>query len=293
MRANDRQRPQPPRRKRGSPASRRVAPLAALILAATACTGPARTTSEYQAKSVDTADEVVSASRTVLLVARLGDEERSFATTIAVTVTDAESDADTARDAFTSIQPPDAESDQLRAALLPTVEQACDVIAEVRIAARRSEGGLSQIAAPLEQLADQLDAFSTRYGGAHEEDARDLPGGSHRVRWLRRHRGSRREQRDRRTVRDAVGVGGGHRRHRDRGLRGDVGARRHDVEAPSVRCRPGAPRGPLGRRQPRGIVLHQPAHGRRRDRWSRSRDRAGHWPELSAVGAAARDRGLD
>jgi hypothetical protein len=141
-----------------------VAPLAALILAATACTGPARTTSAYQAKSVDTADEVVSASRTVLLVARLGDEERSFATTIAVTVTDAESDADTARDAFTSIQPPDAESDQLRAALLPTVEQACDVIAEVRIAARRSEGGLSQIAAPLEQLADQLDAFSTRYG---------------------------------------------------------------------------------------------------------------------------------
>jgi hypothetical protein len=164
MRANDRQRSQPPRRTPGSRASQGLAPLAALILAATACTGPARTTSAYQTKSVDTADEVVSASRTVLLAARLGDERRSFATTIAVTVTDAESDADTARDAFTSIQPPDAESDQLRAALLPTVEQACDVIAEVRIAARRADGGLSQIAAPLEQLADQLDAFSARYG---------------------------------------------------------------------------------------------------------------------------------
>jgi hypothetical protein len=164
MRANDIERSQLPRRARGSRASRRLAALAALILAASACTGPARTTSAYQTKGVDTADEVVSASRTVLLAARLVDEERSFATTIAVTVTDAESDADTARDAFTSIQPPDAESDQLRAALLPTVEQACDVIAEVRIAARRADGGLSQIAAPLERLADQLDAFSTRYG---------------------------------------------------------------------------------------------------------------------------------
>jgi hypothetical protein len=138
--------------------------LITLMLAATACTGPARTTSAYQSKAVDTADEVVSASRTVLLAAQLGDEGRSFATTIAVTVADAETDADTARDAFVSVQPPDPESDELRAALLPTVQRACDVIAEVRIVARRADGGLSQIAAPLQQLADELDAFSTRYG---------------------------------------------------------------------------------------------------------------------------------
>jgi hypothetical protein len=39
------------------------------------------------------------------------------------------------------------------------------VIAEVRIAARRAEdGSLSGIAAPLEQIANELDGFSARYG---------------------------------------------------------------------------------------------------------------------------------
>ena len=130
---------------------------------ATACTGPARTASAYQTKATNTADEVVSASRTVVLAAQLGDDGRSFSSTIAVTLEDAETDAETARDAFTSIQPPDASSDAIRASLLPVVEHACDVIADVRIAARRADGGLSQIAAPLGQIADQLDAFSARY----------------------------------------------------------------------------------------------------------------------------------
>jgi hypothetical protein len=138
----------------------------ALFLAAalvTACTGPARTASVYQTKATNTADEVVSASRTVLLAAQLGDDARSFSSTIAVTIEDAETDAETARDAFSSIQPPDAGSDAIRTSLLPMVDHACDVIADVRIAARRADGGLSPIAAPLDQIADQLDAFSTRY----------------------------------------------------------------------------------------------------------------------------------
>lgn len=131
-----------------------------VVLAATACTGPARTTSAYEAKAAETADEVVSASRTVLLAAQLGDDGRSFSSTIAVTIADAETDADTARDAFSSIQPPDAASDQIRATLLPTVQQACDVIADVRIAARRADvGALVSTAAPLAQIADQLESF--------------------------------------------------------------------------------------------------------------------------------------
>jgi hypothetical protein len=147
---------------------RAVAPLAALALVcciATACTGPARTTSTYQSKAADTAEEVVSASRTVLLAAQIGDAGRSFPQTIAVTIANAETDAETARDAFSSIQPPDATSDEIRATLLPSVERVCNVIAEVRIAARRADvGSLSQIAAPLEQLADDLEGFSERYG---------------------------------------------------------------------------------------------------------------------------------
>jgi hypothetical protein len=144
---------------------RALATFAALILAATACTGPARTTSTYESKATNTADEVVSASQTVLLAAQLGDNGRSFPPTIAVTIADAETDAQTARDAFSSIQPPDAESDQIRATLLSTVQHACDVIADVRIAARRAEdSSLSSVAAPLEQIVNELDGFSARYG---------------------------------------------------------------------------------------------------------------------------------
>lgn len=142
---------------------RTMAFLLAAVLA-TACTGSARTTSAYRTKAADTADEVISASRTVVLAARIADDGRSFAPTTAVTIADAETDAETARDSFSSVQPPDAASDEIRASLLPTVQRACDVIADVRIAARRADGGLSQIAAPLEQIADQLDELLAQYG---------------------------------------------------------------------------------------------------------------------------------
>jgi hypothetical protein len=165
MRANDIERRSCPKRRRRPRAPRLAwALLINLALGLTACTGPARTSSAYEDKATNTADEVVSASRTVLLAAHVGDEGRSLPTTIAVTIADAETDAQTARDAFASIQPPDETSDQIRAALLPSVQHACDVIAEVRIAARRADTNLSQIAAPLQQIADQLDEFSTRYG---------------------------------------------------------------------------------------------------------------------------------
>jgi hypothetical protein len=149
-------------------AVRLMAAVAAITFASvgvTACTGPARTASTYQSKAVNTADEVVSAARTVLLAAEIRDEGRSFPQTIAITIENAETDAETARDAFSSIQPPDAASDGIRATLLPTVEHVCDVIAAVRIAARRADvGTLSDIAAPLDKLADDLEGFSERYG---------------------------------------------------------------------------------------------------------------------------------
>jgi hypothetical protein len=142
-----------------------LAAVALVCCVPTACTGPARTTATYQSKAADTAEEVVSASRTVLLAAQIGDAGRSFPQTIAVTIANAETDAETARDAFSSIQPPDATSDDIRATLLPSVEQACNIIADVRIVARRADvGTLSQIAAPLEKIADDLEGFSERYG---------------------------------------------------------------------------------------------------------------------------------
>jgi hypothetical protein len=139
--------------------------LVALLSLTTACVAPTRTEAAYQAKAGDTAEAVVSAARTVLLIGRVAAADRSFGTTVAVTVADAEAEAASARDAFASIQPPAASSDAIRRDVLPDVERAVDVIELVRIAARRDQlGRLPAIAALLKPIAGRLDRFATRYG---------------------------------------------------------------------------------------------------------------------------------
>jgi hypothetical protein len=135
-----------------------------VVIFATGCVGPARTTSAYRDKAVETASTAAGAARTVLLAAQVREEDGSFAPTIAVTVAEAENDAASALEAFTSIQPPDAASDALRAELLPDVQRIVDDIGLVRIAARRASDQLGDLAAPLEQPAARLDAFAERYG---------------------------------------------------------------------------------------------------------------------------------
>jgi hypothetical protein len=139
--------------------------ISALLTLATACVAPTRTEAAYQAKAVDTAEAVVSAARTVLLIGRVAAADRSFGTSVAVAVADAETDAASARDAFASIQPPAATSDAIRRNLLPDVERAADLIELVRIAARRGQlGRLPAIAAPLGPIATRLERFASRYG---------------------------------------------------------------------------------------------------------------------------------
>jgi hypothetical protein len=144
---------------------RNVAQLFLVVAMAASCVAPARSQGAYQAKAVDTAEAVVSAARTVLLTARLAADGGSFAATIAVAVADAESDAASARDAFASVQPPDAASDAIRRDVLPVVERAVRVIQSVRIAARRGElDRLPAVARPLDAIATRLDRFSTSGG---------------------------------------------------------------------------------------------------------------------------------
>jgi hypothetical protein len=129
------------------------------------CVAPARTDAAYRAKAADTADAVVSAARTVLLVARQAADDATFAPTAAVAIAEAEVDAASARDAFVSIQPPDASSDAVRRQLLPDVERAVQVIGRVRIAARRAEEDrLPAVASPLGAIAEDLERFAVRYG---------------------------------------------------------------------------------------------------------------------------------
>jgi hypothetical protein len=137
----------------------------ALALCLTACVAPTRTTVSYRDKAVDTADAVVSAARTVLLAAKTGADGDAFAPNVSIAIENAETDAASAADAFASIQPPDTESDHLRAELLDDVNRAVDVIELARITARRSEPErLEVVVAPLRDLAERLERFAERYG---------------------------------------------------------------------------------------------------------------------------------
>ena len=99
-----------------------------------------------------------------LLAAQAADKGSTFARTAAVTIADAEGDAAAARDAFAAAQPPDTASDQVRAELLPDLDQAVDVLGLLRIASQRGDTELQQVAAPLNWIADTLDAFAAANG---------------------------------------------------------------------------------------------------------------------------------
>jgi hypothetical protein len=142
--------------------SRWLVPLAlALVTVSLSACGASRGPTAYEKKAADAAAEVVSAARTVLFVARLGGEGRTFVPTAAVTVEDAEGDVSAAVDLFALAVPPDTASDELRARILQDMQRAVDVIELVRIAARRGDvTSLEQTAAPLADLASDLDGFA-------------------------------------------------------------------------------------------------------------------------------------
>ena len=146
-------------------APRRLAATLALASLLAACVAPARSSSAYEGKTAASAEAAVSAARTVLLAAGIAGRGSAFSPTVSSVVADAEGDAQHARDAFASIQPPDTEMDRLRSRVLPDIERVIEVIARVRIAARRGElEALQELAAPLRELTERLDRVAARYG---------------------------------------------------------------------------------------------------------------------------------
>jgi hypothetical protein len=129
-----------------------------------ACVAPARSAAAYEGKAADSASSAVSALRTAILAAGLGGADRSFPPTVSILLSEAEEDADATEGAFSSIQPPDPESDQIRAELEPMLIKASKGLALLRIAARRADlGALPGLAQPLERLAGKLDRFAQEH----------------------------------------------------------------------------------------------------------------------------------
>jgi hypothetical protein len=133
-------------------------------LAAAGCIAPARTFEAFEHKAADTAEAAVSALRTAVLASRVAAEGGSFPPTVSIVLSEAEGEAIGARDAFVSIQPPDARSDRLRDELVRILDEAVGGLADLRIAARRAElDVLPELAAPLGDLADRLERFAREH----------------------------------------------------------------------------------------------------------------------------------
>jgi hypothetical protein len=138
----------------------RIGWLAFAMLAAGACVLPARSFDAYESKAVDSAESALSQARTAILTAELAGRGRLFAPIVSVQLQEAEVGAETAASTLASVQPPDAAPDALRAELLPLLERAASLIADLRVEARR--GDLDEVArgiAPLEPVADRLERF--------------------------------------------------------------------------------------------------------------------------------------
>ena len=136
-----------------------VLTVVALALAS-ACVAPARTFEDFEGKAVTSAESAASEARTAILTSSVAERSRLPGPTTSVIVAEAAVGASSVRDTFASIQPPDPESDALRAELLPVLGRAADLIASMRIAARRSdEQTMAAIGADLEPVADTLERF--------------------------------------------------------------------------------------------------------------------------------------
>jgi hypothetical protein len=135
----------------------------AILVAATGCAHwvpRARSAADYELKAKNTAEAVLSAVQTARLTVGVVERDRAFPAYVAVTVGEAEADANGAASTFSAIQPPDAASDGLRAELGDVTDAATDALAAVRIAARRSDAdAVVAEAGRLRQIADDLRAF--------------------------------------------------------------------------------------------------------------------------------------
>jgi hypothetical protein len=136
-----------------------VVAFAALAMAG-ACVAPARTFDDFEGKAVNSAESAASEARTAILTSSVAERSRIPGPTASVIVAEAAVGATSVRDTFASIQPPDPQSDALRAELLPVLGQAAGLIDSMRIAARRSDAQtMAAIGAELEPVATTLERF--------------------------------------------------------------------------------------------------------------------------------------
>src|SRR4051812_2137172 len=121
---------------------RRLVPCAVVTFAAViavGCTPTARTAGPYAAKARATARAVHSSVASDLLLIEAVRQGHPTAAFVSVATSEAEDSASQAISTFSSIQPPDDQSEQLRSDVSELLNFAEDALADARIAGRRGD----------------------------------------------------------------------------------------------------------------------------------------------------------
>ena len=124
------------------------------------CVGHSRTDEDYGRKAARTVEVAESSVQTVLFTVDAIDEDKAFGPYLGRVIGQAEADASAALDSFSVVQPPSTEADDVRSEVSELVGDAVDLLAEARIAIRRSDGAtVSALRAQLEESLAALGAF--------------------------------------------------------------------------------------------------------------------------------------
>jgi len=121
---------------------------------------PAYSSEAYTRKAVATAEAALSSVNTVLLLSETGVDGKLFSAFANVSVSEQEDALDDTQSGFRSIQPPNAQADELREELDSVLTSALEITARVRIAMRRGDfEEANDRAQALRPIADALTAF--------------------------------------------------------------------------------------------------------------------------------------
>ncbi|NYH51870.1 MULTISPECIES: hypothetical protein [Nocardiopsis] len=131
--------------------------LAALVLAATACTAPPLNADAYLHDARQTTVDLLSAARTGILVAELAEDDRAFQPYLEVSAKDVEESARSLTDTFGALQPPTPELDGLRDELTDLSDATVHDLSALRIALRRGNAdGVVEASEKLHETASAL-----------------------------------------------------------------------------------------------------------------------------------------
>lgn len=140
-----------------------VATLVTMLVAG--CVGPSRTDGDYRAKAANTAEAASSTMAIARLTAELVAADRVLSPYASLTLSRAESDADSITTAFSVVQPPSRKADRIRARVLDALSQARAILSDLRIAARRGDTArVRELAGHARRSSDDLRRLEAELG---------------------------------------------------------------------------------------------------------------------------------